>query len=691
MRLSFLTAVTLILLAQAGWAATAPAVNLMPMPKTVVPGAGALRIDGSFRLAFAGPPTPRLERAGRRLIAQIARETGIPLRATSFGGINPATLVVDCPETTDRPDALGNNESYRLVITSSQARISAPTTVGAMRGMQTFLQLISPDKVSFSAPAMHIEDAPRFGWRGLLFDVTSHFLPVDVILRNLDAMEAVKLNVLHLHMTDDQGFRVESKVFPKLHQLGSDGDYYSQADIRRVLVHARDRGIRVIPELDLPGHCASILVGYPELGSAPGPYSIIHTFGIYDPTLDPTREQVYQFLDKLIGELAALFPDEYFHIGGDEVTGKHWKQNAGIQSYIRQHNLRDEAGLQAYFNRRVEALVKKHGKKMMGWDEVLHPGLPRDIMVQSWRDHESLAAAAKRGYRALLSYGYYLDHLKRTADYYRIDPLGGPANWLQETEAARIVGGEACMWTEFVSPDTIDSRTWPKAAAIAERLWSPAEVKDEDSMYERLDQISRRLDWRGVRHNSNYAEMLHRMAPAAPPRELRTLSDAVEPTGIEIRELAKTYSHFTPMNRLVDVARGESLPLRRLERSIREWLASPERAGERPREIRETLVAWRDNHRLLLPALQSSFLLKEAVPLSEDLADLAGIGLKALDYMDAREKAPEAWAREQLAAMDRMARPRIEVVLAAAGPVRMLVRAAAGLDASRQPPAARMK
>jgi hexosaminidase len=155
--------------------------------------------------------------------------------------------------------------------------------------------------------------------------------------------------------------------------------------------------------------------------------------------------------------------------------------------------------------------------------------------------------------------------------------------------------------------------------------------------------------------------------------------------------LARTYSHYTPMNRLVDAARGESLPLRRLERTIREWLASPASAGERPREIREALVAWRDNHRLILPALESSFLLKEAVPLSADLSDLAGIGLKALDYLQAGEKAPELWAREQLAAMERMARPRIEVFLAAAGPVRMLVRAAAGFEASRQPPAGRTK
>src|ERR1019366_8560329 len=168
---------------------------------------------------------------------------------------------------------LGQPESYRLEVTPAQAHLRAATVVGALRGLQTFLQLIVPGDGGFLAPAVQIEDEPRFAWRGLLIDVTSHFMPVSVIERNLDGMEAVKLNVFHWHLTDDQGFRVESQAFPKLHQLGSDGDYYSYEEIRHILAYAHDRGIRIVPEIDMPGHCASWLVGYPTLGSAPGPYS----------------------------------------------------------------------------------------------------------------------------------------------------------------------------------------------------------------------------------------------------------------------------------------------------------------------------------------------------------------------------------------------------------------------------------
>ena len=251
-------------------------------------------------------------------------------------------------------------------------------------------------------------------------------MPIPVIERNLDAMEAFKLNVFHWHFTDDQGFRVESKVFPKLHTLGTKGDYYTQAEIRHIIAYAHDRGIRILPEFDMPGHCATWLIGYPELASAPGPYNIIPTFGVFDPALDPTNERVYQFIDRLLGEMTALFPDPYFHIGGDEVNGKHWKANPAIQAFIKQRKLKDEAGLQTYFNQRVEALVKKHGKIMMGWDEVLHPDLPKDIVVESWRDHPSMAVAARAGHPALLAWGYYLDHLDTAGQHYSIDPARRP-------------------------------------------------------------------------------------------------------------------------------------------------------------------------------------------------------------------------------------------------------------------------
>lgn len=661
---------SIALLGMGAMSAAPEPLRLMPQPRRMVRSFGFLRIEANFRIAFTGPVDGRLHRAATRMISELSRQTGLALKPAVSSDAAQATLVVECSQTTDHIDRLGDSEAYRLDVAERQARLSAATDLGILRGMQTFLQLVAPGETSFVAPSVHIEDAPRFAWRGLLIDVTSHFMPVDVIERNLDAMEAVKLNVFHWHLTDDQGFRVESKVFPKLHELGSDGDYYRQDQIGHIIAYAHDRGIRIVPELDMPGHCASWLVGYPELASAPGPYAIIHTFGVYDPTLDPTREAVYQFVDKLIGEFAALFPDAYLHIGGDEVNGKQWKRSPAIQTFIREHGLKDEAGLQAYFNRRVEALVKKHGKKMMGWDEVLHPDLPHDIVVESWRDRESMAAAARRGYPVLLSFGYYLDHLDLTKTYYGMDPMEGPAKDLTPEAKDRILGGEACMWTEYVNRETIDSRIWPKTAAIAERLWSPAGVNDTRSMYDRLDWITRWLDYRGVRHNLNYALLLERLSPGAPFDALRTLADAVDPLGIDGREVTRRYTQTTPLNRLVDAARGDSAAVRHLERAVAEH--SPDSEGE----IRDTLVRWRDNDRRLRPALQSSFLLQEDSGLSHDLAELGSIGLRALDYLDAHKPAPESWVQETLAMLSRMEKPRAEVVLAAVRPVRMLVLAA---------------
>ena len=673
MKLTSFLLVLMVAGALPGFGAGEPALNLMPMPRKLERGSGALRIDGKFQVAFARAASPLLQRAASRMIAQLGRETGIPIGVKNPAAIGSAsTLVIDCKNPADKPDTLGADESYTLDVDASHAKLTAPGSNGVLRGLQTFLQLVAAGGDSFIAPAVHIEDSPRFAWRGLLIDVTSHFMPVSVIERNMDAMEAVKLNVFHWHLTDDQGFRVESKVFPKLHKLGSDGDYYSYEDIHRVLAYAHDRGIRVVPEFDMPGHCATWLIGYPELASGPGPYSIIHTFGVYDPALDPTREAVYQFVDKLLGEMTALFPDEYLHIGGDEVNGKAWKANPAIQKYIQDHGLKDEAGLQAYFNQRVGKLIRKHGKKMMGWDEVLHPDLPRDFLVQSWRDAESMAVASKRGYRTLLSFGYYLDHLDTSRTYYGVDPLGGPAKDLTAEEAGRVLGGEACMWTEFVNPETIDSRIWPKTAAIAERLWSLADVKDPVSMYQRLDVISHRLDWRGVEHNRNYEDMLARLAEGRATDQLRILADALQPLGIDGRETAQRYSQETQLNRLVDVARGESVTARQLEFRIAEW-----HKGQDDSAIREVLLGWRDQQKKLQPVLESSFLLKDAAAVSAGLSRAGVIGLEALGYLQTGKRPSQDWAKRSLAELDELEKPKAETTLAAVAPVRALVRSVA--------------
>ncbi|MFN7923425.1 MAG: family 20 glycosylhydrolase [Bryobacteraceae bacterium] len=645
---------------------------LMPRPEKVQHLPGAMRVDASFRLAFARPATPpRLERAADRFLTRLTAQTGISLsraRALSAGAAN---LIIDCAQAADPAvEKLGVDESYRLQVNVEQARLSAATVTGAMRGLQTFLQLVSVDAKGFSAPAVTIEDKPRFGWRGLLMDVTSHFMPVPVIERTLDTMEAVKLNVFHWHLTDDQGFRVESRVFPKLHTLGTEGDFYTQAEIRHIVAYAHDRGIRVLPEFDMPGHSGTWLIGYPELASVPGPYSIIHTFGVYDPALDPTKDAVYAFIDRLLGEMTALFPDDYFHIGGDEVNGRHWKQSAAIQAFIQKQNLGDEAGLQAYFNRRVVEMVRKHGRKMMGWDEVLHPKLPREVMVESWQNHESLATAAKQGYQGLLAFGYYLDHLDSAADYYRVDPFGGPVAALPPDARRNILGGEACMWTEFVSPETIDSRMWPKSAAVAERLWSPGDVTDVADMYRRLDGITHRLDHFGALHNRNYEPMLRRLAPLAPVDALRTLADALDPTGIEHREVFQRYTQSTQLNRLVDAARGDSETVRGLEAAIRAWVESRDAAREA--EIRRVLALWRDNHARLAAYFAGSALLAEYQPLSEDLARLGALGLEAMGRVRTRDA---AWVAAQVEKVAGMTKPRLEVVLAAARPVRILVEA----------------
>ncbi len=646
---------------------------LMPLPAKMQRLSGTHRVDASFRIAYQRAAAPRLQRAGARFLERLTAQTGIPLKRGLASSVGAASFIIDCAQTADAPLRLGEDESYRLQVNVEQTRLTANTIDGALRGLQTYLQLVTVDERGFGAPSMIIEDAPRFPWRGLLIDVTSHFMPVPVIERTLDAMEAVKLNVFHWHLTDDQGFRVESKVFPKLHTLGTEGDFYTQAEIRHIIEYARDRGIRVLPEFDMPGHSGTWQIGYPELGSAPGPYSIIHTFGVYDPALDPTKEAVYAFIDRLVGEMAALFPDEYFHIGGDEVNGRQWKQNAAIQSFIRQRGLKDEAGLQTYFNQRVLPILKKHGKKMMGWDEILHQDLPKDIMVESWQNHESLALAAQRGYKGLLSYGYYLDHLKSAGAYYSVDPFGGPGAALTVEQRKNILGGEACMWTEFISPETIDSRMWPKSAAVAERFWSPESVTDVDDMYRRLDLVTHRLTFAGARHELNYEPMLRRIAPGAPAEALRVFADTLDPLGIEHREVFQRYTQETELNRMVDAARGDSAAVRRVEADVREWLRTP--TPEREAAIRRALSAWRDNHARLTPHGAGSALLREFLPLSGNLATLGALGLEAMDRIAAR-RGDAAWAKGQAAVVAEMAKPRLEVILAATRPVVLLLEAA---------------
>src|SRR5579859_2264488 len=533
--------VLFLLAAEAGMAnaqSDAP-LNIMPLPAKAERGDGSLKIDASFHLAFAGHREPRLERAGQRLLHQVRRQTGIVLLPASTN-TGAATLEIKTDHEGKAIQELGEDESYTLDVTSSGAKLHAEDPLGTLRGLQTFLQLIAITPDGFSVPAVHIEDRPRFPWRGLMIDSGRHFIPLDAIKRNLDGMEAVKMNVFHWHLSENQGFRAESKKYPKLHELGSDSLYYTQDEIRDLILYAKDRGIRVVPEFDMPGHSTAWFVGHPELASGKGPYEIERRWGIFDPAMDPTNEKTYKFLDELVAEMARLFPDHYFHIGGDEVNGKQWDANPKIQEFKKSHNLPSNEALQAYFSERIQKIVTKHGKAVVGWDEVFIPGVPKDIVIQSWRGQEFLAKAASQDYRGILSNGYYLDLGWSAARHYAVDPLSGPAANLTPEQQHLILGGESCMWSEYVNPENIDSRIWPRNAAIAERLWSPQNVTDVTSMYARMRAISTQLEWLGLTHRTYYPQMLRRIVgPSASPEELaalRTLADVVEPVKDYTRE-----------------------------------------------------------------------------------------------------------------------------------------------------------
>jgi hexosaminidase len=584
-------------------------------------------------------------------------------------------LRIECARAGGEYPTLGEDESYTLDVTSEGAVLKAPTRAGALHGLATFAQLVTLAPGGFEVPAVHIEDSPRFPWRGLMLDSSRHWMPVEVVKRNLDAMAAVKLNVFHWHLSDDQGFRVESKRFPKLHQEGSDGLYYTQDQIRGVVAYARDRGIRVIPEFDIPGHTQAWLAGYPELGTNPGPYEIGRKWGVFENVLDPSREETYTFLDGFFEEMTALFPDPYFHIGGDEVEPTEWKASARVQAFAKQNNLKDAAAIQAYFNQRVQKLLQKRGKTVIGWDEVLEPSLPRDIVVQSWRGQKSLAAAATQGYRGILSWGYYLDHLSTAAFHYAVDPLSGDADKLGPAEKARILGGEMCMWAEYATSETVDSRIWPRAAVIAERLWSPAATKDIASMYARMEAVSRGLEWTGVQHRANYAPMLDRMTGGRPVEPLRVLADAVEGLGLGPRARSRSYTSLTPMNRLVDAARPESESVRALELAAAKVAADPKGSTAEAVLLRREFARWAANDARFQALASESVLLVELKPLSRDLAALGEAGLKLLDGLEKGQSPAATWIAEQTKEITRMEKPTVEVNLAATRPVKILLKA----------------
>ena len=494
---------------------------LIPWPRSLERRAGSFVPADGLRISVAGRD-PAVHRLAELLRVHLRDLTGVdaPL------GENGAIRLVLGPDAPDGP------ESYRLSITSDRIELAARDARGLFYAVQTARQLVAASPQAI--PAVEIEDAPRFGYRGLHLDVGRHFFPVDFIKRYIDLLATFKLNTFHWHLTEDQGWRLEIKKYPKLTEIGAwrtetivgharrgpkgydgtrHGGFYTQEQARDVVAYARDRGVTVLPEIEMPGHSLAALASYPEYANVPGPFAVRTTWGISDEVFAPS-EATFGFLENILREVMDIFPSEYIHIGGDEAPKKRWQESALAQEIIAREKLGDEDGLQSWFIRRIERFLNEHGRRLIGWDEILEGGLAPNATVMSWRGTKGGIAAAREGHDVVMApqEDLYFDHYQADPegeplaiggmtpieDTYRYEPI---APELTAAEATHVLGPQACVWTEYMpTTDQVEYMAYPRVLALAEIAWSPREARDWGSFSARLPAALRLLDRLQVRY-----------------------------------------------------------------------------------------------------------------------------------------------------------------------------------------------
>lgn len=682
--------------------------DLMPYPASLTRTGGTLLLrdlpviveNGAPAARGGGPPSSR--RVAYALSLLRARLVAL----TGRHGTGSARLVLDWHRTARL--SLDERESYRLVVSAKSIEISAPTDLGVLHGIATLAQLLVPEPGGgASLPQVVIQDHPRFRWRGLLLDCVRHFMPVAAIKRTLLGMAAVKLNVFHWHLSDDQGFRIQSRLFPRLTGVASNGEYYTQRQVREIVRYANQLGIRVVPEFDMPAHTSAALAAYPSLGAGSGPFRVQTTFGGFDDVMDPSRAATYRAIKRFLGEMVTLFPDRYLHIGGDENNFKEWAQNAHIAAFMRARRMTTFPEVSYYFTRRVEEILRSLHRRAIVWEESWNGRRDPGSVVQVWLRAALVRKAVAVGQPVIRSAGYYLDLLYPASAYYEVDPADGTGN------NQDVLGGEAAMWAELVSPANLDSRLWPRLAAIAERFWSPASLRSVPAMYARLPSIDDYLASIGMRQFADERRMLARLAGGQVSPALDTLASVLEPLRGYRRISTEHYTTTTPLDRMVDAIPPESLAALRfsnLVRSIAEGV--PRSAGRSPgtdgraarvppapnvasrvhradlQEARNLLERWRHNDSLLRPLLAERQELHELLGVSSDLSLVAAAGIAAVDRLarypaGVRPADDPEWLARELTILRRLPGwNRAQVTIAVVAPVRTLIYAACGL----QPP-----
>ena len=556
--------------------------NCLPWPRDVSTSG-----DSAVEPAFSAPTVVEVVGAEISSIQALARQLLDPYR------LGRVRLDVHQSEETEVPPST-MDESYVLEVTDIGVRLTAPAKWGAVRGLATLAQLARQNQIQ---PGLVIDDGPRFSWRGLLLDVARHFFPIQSLMSVVDGLAMLKMNVLHLHLSDDQGFRFPSKGYPKL----VSPDHYSLEELAALVAYAGARGVRIVPELDMPGHVTSWLVAYPQWGSEACEPS--QRFGVHKGCLNPLNDAVYQGIETLLEELAEVFPDDYVHVGGDEVSPDWWQRDATIAAYLQQQAM-DTHDLQNEFLVRVCAMVRAQGKIPVAWDEVLHSDMP-DCVVQNWRGATTRDRGLAKDLPVLVSAPYYLD-LHYPADvHYGFDPELSQAQWLDLEDSLQrdprlthvadgiewtkqwrqqaidfdgeisVMGGEACLWSELVTPEVLPTRLWSRLPAVAERLWSPENCTDVADMYARLQAC-----WLSLPEDPELLARQGLSAMGFEPAEVevicllepvkwygRLLGQQALQARIQGSEMpqARPYVLVTPLTRVVDRLLPESMAARRLD------------------------------------------------------------------------------------------------------------------------------
>ena len=618
--------------------------DLMPWPQKIEMKSGTFTLDKNFKVNIKGQTDTRIFEAATHFLRRLDGRTGLFLEqgfVTKENEFPSASLQINCAKAVKT--GLYEDESYQLEIQSTGITINATSDLGAMHALETVLQLLQNNASSFYFPMVSITDFPRFTWRGLMIDAARHFQPVDVIKRNLDAMAAVKMNVFHWHLVDDQGWRIEMKKHPRFTKLASDGDFYTQEEIKDIVKYADQRGIMVIPEIDVPGHATAILTAYPEIGSkvvnlntnslenktqtsTVASYSLERNSGIFTPTLDPSNPRTYELLSEIFDEVCPLFSGRYFHIGGDENEGKDWDANPKIQAFMKKNKLANNHELQTYFTMQLIPMLKKHQKELMGWEEIMTKNMSKEAVIHSWRgpnegllSGQSLVIAAKNGYKTVLSNGYYIDLMQSVADHYLNDPIT-KNTVLTSEERARILGGEAVMWSELVTPLTIDSRIWPRTAAIAERLWSDSAITDLSSLRKRLKTVSFRLEELGITHLKNKDVILRNISNNQKTEVLEDFSKICEPLKIYTRNSEGTeYKVYSPLTLFADACTPDAEDAVAFEVAVNQYLEN--KSPENQNRVTDFLKKWIEINTKLIALSSNAPLIQPILPLSKSLSE----------------------------------------------------------------------